>query len=65
MNKKGYNSPSTEVLSILEERPVATSNVLSEDGVIDLNPQTMTGGNGSDAGAKRNGYDVWDEDWSR
>lgn len=59
--KKTYIIPRLQVAYVTEELPIAQSNVVNGESV-NLNPNSMEGGNGSDA-VKANVYNVWDDEW--
>ena len=61
--KKTYIIPALQVTYIAQELLLVPSNTVTHDGV-DLNPNTMKGGDGSDA-VKANPYNVWDDDWQK
>ena len=45
------------VIGIIDEQPIALSNVIEENDAI-INPETMEEGDGSDA-VKSNPYSLW------
>lgn len=55
--RKIYQQPTLWVISIIEEQPIALSNVIEENDAI-INPETMEEGDGSDA-VKSNPYSLW------
>lgn len=60
--KKSYQSSSICIVHVDSELPISASNTLYEDS-INFNPDTMDGGDGSDA-VKSNSYSVWEDDWN-
>ena len=64
MKKIQYIVPVLRVTKIRVELPMAKSNELTNDNSVNLNPNTMTNGDGSDA-VKSNHYNVWDENWDK
>ena len=64
MKKIQYIVPVLRVTKIRVELPMAKSNELTNDNSVNLNPNTMTNGDGSDA-VKSNNYNVWDENWDK
>ena len=52
--RKIYQHPTIRVIGIIDEQPIALSNVIEENDAI-INPETMEEGDGSDA-VKSNPY---------
>ena len=61
--KKKYIIPALQVAHVAEGLPIAQSNQVNGN-VVNLNPNTMSTGNGGDAVKGNSGYNVWDDDWS-
>jgi hypothetical protein len=59
--KKKYINPALQVDYVAEELPIAQSNKVNGESV-NLNPNSIEAGNGSDA-VKANAYNVWDDEW--
>ncbi len=59
MEKKLYIAPIINMVAITEEMPIALSNNVSSTGV-NLNPETMSEGDGTDA-SRACHYSVWDD----
>ena len=55
--RKIYQHPMIRVIGIIDEQPIALSNVIEENDAI-INPETMEEGDGSDA-VKSNPYSLW------
>ena len=55
--RKIYQYPTLRVISIIDEQPIALSNVIEENDAI-INPETVEEGDGSDA-VKSNPYSLW------
>ena len=55
--RKIYLHPTIRVIGIIDEQPIALSNVIEENDAI-INPETMEEGDGSDA-VKSNPYSLW------
>ena len=55
--RKIYLHPTIRVIGIIDEQPIALSNVIEEDNVY-INPETMEEGDGSEA-VKSNPYSLW------
>ena len=55
--RKIYQYPTLRVISIIDEQPIALSNVIEEDDVY-INPETLEEGDGSEA-VKSNPYSLW------
>ena len=54
--RKIYQYPTLRVISIIDEQPIALSNVIEEDDVY-INPETMEEGDGSEE-VKSNPYSL-------
>ena len=62
MRKKQYIQPQTNVVLLKTGLSMlAGSNEYRGEGPVDLNGETMTGGDGGDA-ASRRGYSAWDDE---
>ena len=61
MKKAAYIQPLTTIVSIASQvHLMAGSNIFDGDST-QLNPETMTEGNGSDASSR--GFDLWDDEY--
>ena len=62
--KKTYISPKMDVIKIMSQRMLADSNKIPTSGDdVKLNPETMSGGDGSGAASREyiSAPDAWDE----